>query len=50
MNATIKDEFTKVQRVVDGKYNYIDKNGKIVSKKTITLKTKRNENTKTKNN
>ena len=31
MKATNKEELTKVQRVVDGKYNYIDKNGKIIS-------------------
>ena len=27
MNATKKEEFTKVQRLVDGKCNYIDANG-----------------------
>ena len=30
MKATNKDELTKVQRVVDGKYNYIDANGKLL--------------------
>ena len=31
MNAAKKDELTKVQRLVDGKCNYIDANGKIIS-------------------
>lgn len=31
MNATKKEEFTKVQRVSDGKYNFLDANGKILS-------------------
>ena len=32
METTIKEEFTKVQRLVDGKCNYIDARGKIISK------------------
>ena len=31
MNATNKEELTKVQRLSDGKCNYIDENGKIIS-------------------
>lgn len=31
METTNKDGFTKVQRLVDGKCNYIDANGKIIS-------------------
>ena len=31
MNATKKDEFTKVQRLSDGKCNLIGENGKIIS-------------------
>ena len=31
MNATKKEELTKVQRLSDGKCNYIDANGKIIS-------------------
>lgn len=31
MNATNKEELTKVQRLSDGLCNYIDKNGKIIS-------------------
>lgn len=32
MNATIKEELTRVQRVSDGKCNYTDANGKLLSK------------------
>ena len=31
MNATKKEKFTKVQRLSDGKCNYIGANGKIIS-------------------
>ena len=32
MNATKKEEFTRVQRVSDGKYNLINKQGKLLLK------------------
>lgn len=31
MNATIKEEFTRVQRDIDGKFNLITANGKLLS-------------------
>ena len=31
METTKKEEFTRVQRVSDGKYNLIDENGKLLS-------------------